>query len=295
MINFSVPNYYSNIKIILCLLELQEQAPYMFLPNHRLDSSYGFPPGLIWNGGRASFSPEDPQRQYEIYDTYKNLYPNFKIRHTCTNAYLTEDMFLDTLCNRWVEYTENEKNSIIIYNDKLKEYIQKKYPKYNFVHSITKGLMNLDLYNEHSKNDMVVVDYNFNTNHEFLSKLKHPENIELICAEPCVSNCPDRFNHWNNMSKIQLNIPGAYNVGCTQFKHTQYLNLYTDILHRPHALTNEAIDLIYEKHGICNMKISGRTNSPYLFIESLLYYLIKPEYRDTVRQNLLIIAYHNDI
>lgn len=294
MINISVPDYYGRIEIITCLLELQKKAQYMFLPNRRLDSAYGFPPGLIWNGGRCTMGPGNSQKKYQIYDTYKNFYPDFKIRHTCTNAYLTEDMFLDTLCNMWVEYTEDEKNSIIVNNDDLKKYLEQKYPKYNYVISVTKGLNDLNLYNQYSEHNLTVVNYNYNTNYDFLSQLTHPENIELICAEPCIPNCPTRQMHWDRISKYQLGYPGVIEPVCTQIQNNGFLNFYTNILNRPYSLPNDQIDFLYENFGIANYKLSGRGYEPYLYIELLLYYLIKPEYRDTLRQNLLQTAYHTE-
>lgn len=294
MINISIPDYYGNIEIIMCFLELQKTAPDMFFENRKLDSAYGMPPGLIWNGGRLSVGTSNSQKKYYIYDTYKTFHPDFKIRHTCTNMFLTNEMFLDTACNSWIKYTEDEKNSIIVNNEELKAYLEKTYPKYNYVISVTKNLNNLELYNKYSKSYLTVVNYNYNVNDNFLSKLKHPENIELICAEPCIPNCPGRKAHWERISKAQLGYPGCGDTSCTQIEKSDFLNFYTNILNREHSITNERMNELYEKYGICNFKLSGRGYSPYLFIELLLYYLIKPEYRDSLRQNLLQMAYHTE-
>ena len=56
-------------------------------------------------------------------------------------------------------------------------------------------------------------------------------------------------------------------------------------------ITNEYIDELYEKYGIENFKLSGRTYPPYILIEMLVYYLVVPKYRDAVRQTALYTAY----
>ena len=66
------------------------------------------------------------------------------------------------------------------------------------------------------------------------------------------------------------------------------LNFYSDILQRPHAITNQYINYLYDTYGIENFKISGRKNNNITYVESIIYYLIKPEYRDSVRQSALM-------
>lgn len=284
MIKFSLPDYYAHADIIFATLDLKQLYPHYFYENRIIDSAYGLPANLIWNGGRV-FNRTDltPQQAYEMFDFYTK-YENFHLRHTCTNSLLTEDMFLDNNCNNWIQYCEREGDAIIIYNEKLMNYLKEKYPKYNFIISTTKQIKNLETYNNYSKNNLVVLDYNFNHDEDFLKQLQHPENIEILCAEPCEDNCPNRGDHYRAISAMQLNIPHSENFQCPFATDETKISIFYDkIMKKKHSITNEYIEYLYNTYGFCNFKISGRIAMLPTYIESIVYYLVKPEYRDTVR------------
>ena len=53
MIKFSIADYYGHSHFIIMFLDMQEQFPHYFYEDRKIDSAYGMPSGLIWNGGRA--------------------------------------------------------------------------------------------------------------------------------------------------------------------------------------------------------------------------------------------------
>ena len=55
----------------------------------------------------------------------------------------------------------------------------------------------------------------------------------------------------------------------------------------PHAISNDRV-IELNKNGFHNFKISGRNDPPPKWLESILYYLALPEYRDQIRQRLLM-------
>jgi hypothetical protein len=146
-------------------------------------------------------------------------------------------------------------------------------------------IIDLDKVNEITKNNIYVINYNFNNNDYYLDNLKHKENIELICAEPCVPNCPVRTKHYKAISEMVLNIfeePENY-VDCPYGSTNR---TFAEMLKLPHAITNERVDELAKK-GFQYFKISGRCATIPIWLESIVYYLALPKYREEVRQILL--------
>lgn len=283
MINISVPNYYGKCDIIIAFAKMQQESPGIFLPNRRLHSAYGFPPDLIWNGGRVSFSHiMDPLQQYALFEDYCER--GIVLKHTCTNRFITASMLQDYLCNSWLKYCEREGHYVTVYSPLLEQHIRANFPKYTITHSATKLLTNIDTINQLSAQDTVVIDYNLNKD-EYLAQFIYPENIEILVGEPCVLNCPQREAHYESISKHQLHEPDTDVLSCP-FEDQKPRNIY-EYLQLPHAISNQTIDEWYNKYHIQNYKISGRKLSEVQHIETLLYYLIRPEYRDEIRQQLL--------
>lgn len=292
MIKFSIPDYYGHADLVFKFLDLQQMYPHYFYDNRIIDSAYGLPANLIWNGGRIFNRTNLCQQQaYEMFDAYAQ-YENFHLRHTCTNCMLTEELYLDHNCNTWIKYCEREGDSIIIYDDKLMEYLKTKYPKYTYIISTTKRIDDIKIYNEYSKNNLTVLDYRFNHDEDFLKKLEYPQNIEILCAESCIDNCPNREEHYRSISISQLNTPNHPYYVCPFATDENNISVFYDkIMKRNHAITNEYIDYLYNTYGFCNFKISGRITMLPIYVESICYYLVKPEYRNTINnivmQNIL--------
>ena len=61
---------------------------------------------------------------------------------------------------------------------------------------------------------------------------------------------------------------------------------------RDHYVSIDDIRDVYLPLGINKFKISGRSDHPVNIIENYVNYFVKPEYRDTVR-NKLLITYWN--
>lgn len=294
MIKFSVPSYLYKDQAIKPFLQLQKDRPEIFLPERYLDSSYDLPGGLIWNGGREQTPmPGFLATPKEIRQSYLESFPDFHFRHTCTNMLLTEDLFLDHSCNEWLKYCERLGDGVIINNPKLGDYIKRTYPLYNIIYSTTiPNHNNPAELNRLSENNLTVLNYQYNHNEVYLRQLVHPTNIEILCGELCIPNCPYRQEHYKTISEAVL---GAHDeneftshlLSCPYGRDSGYINFYTDYLHLDHAISNQDIDRYYCDYGFCNFKISGRTYDLYYLVELLLYYLIQPQYRDEIRLDIL--------
>lgn len=287
MIKFSLPDYYGHDNIIMFFLLLQEALPNCFQENRIIDSAYGYPDFLSWNGGRTICTNKDPLNCYDIVKNYHENFPNFHLRHTCTNLYITPELYNDYQNNLFLIESKYIGDSIIINNDNFGEYIKQKYPQYSLIYSTTKNIKTIEDYNKYSKNNLVVLNYIHNHNDDILSTLEYPKNIEILCAEECIANCPNRQEHYEVISKENMKMPNIPEFKCP-YNVSKFPNFYSDILQRPHAITNQYINYLYDTYGIENFKISGRKNNNITYVESIIYYLIKPEYRDSVRQSALM-------
>lgn len=288
MIKFSLPGYYQHQPVVFYFAALKLEHPEYFIEGRTLDSSYDLPAHLIWNGGRVNHHLYvDPSDVWNMANAYHEL--GLHLRHTCTNCMLETFHFSDVLCNNWLTYNEQEGDSVIVHDPRLADYIRRRYPKYNIIWSTTRVENGIDEVNRLSEDDMVVLDYKYNHDNTYLTNLKYPENIEVLCGEYCVPDCPRRQAHYESISRHQLWMPFRPEdiITCPYENDKKNFTFY-DTLTMPHGITNEYVDELYEKYHIENFKISGRATAGILVLEAACYYLIKPEYRDNVRQQCLL-------
>ena len=290
MIKFSIADYCEHDDIIRFFLSVQQNMPEAFYDNRRVDSLFGLPSHLIWNGGRVMVPRYDPLDYFKIVEQFHSDFPEISIRHTCTNCVLKEEHYNDYLCNQWLKYFENDNDAVIVNQDALGEYIKKHYPKYDIMYSTTKGINTVEDYNKYSENHLIVLNYTHNHDESLISQLKYPKNIEILCAEECIDNCPVRALDYESISRVNLHDPTVEMFDCPHGYGN--LNFYTEVLGRGHAITNEYIDYLYQTYSIENFKIQGRKTSPVTYVESFVYYLIKPEWRDIIRNTALMIIFN---
>lgn len=154
--------------------------------------------------------------------------------------------------------------------------------------STTKGVNSLEETNELSKDRLTVLYYGMN-NTTALQKLEHPDNIEVLVSEACIENCPNRMNHYKSIGQLQLlqpSEPFKCPYGCESYFY------YEKPVTRDHYVSIDDIREVYLPLGINKFKIGGRQDHPVNLIENYVNYFVKPEYRDDIR-NKLLITYWN--
>jgi hypothetical protein len=135
---------------------------------------------------------------------------------------------------------------------------------------------------------MVVLDYNLNYANIF-SQLEHPQNIEIMLSEACPDACPFRYDHYQVESRHILNAEkDRYEVLTCAHPKIRYSTFYDYLKKNKATLTVEQINDLHDTYGLENFKIAGRDYDEITYVESLIYYLIKPEYKDYVRQLILL-------
>ena len=287
---FSIPDFYYLFDLNTMLLQLMQQEPEKFYDDVKIDSIYGSFPGCIWNSGRAACgwaSIENIVNTVAAFNQQK-----ISVRYTFTNSEIKGRHLLDYYCNTILQNTgnlvEGVQNGVNINQPILADYISKNYPEFYLLWSTTKGINSIEETNKLSEDRITVLYYGMN-NTTALNELTHPENIEILVSEACIERCPKRFEHYSSIGKLQLlepSEPFQCPYGCEQYYY------YDTPVKRDHYVSMEDIREIYLPIGINKFKISGRQDHPVNIIENYVNYFAKPEFRDNVR-NKLLITYWN--
>ena len=115
----------------------------------------------------------------------------------------------DSYCNLLLEIFNNGNNEIICNSKILEEYIRNKYKNnYKYISSTTKRLIDKNKQLAEINKDnyhLVVLDYDYNQDFDFLNNIKNKEKCEILCNPVCKPNCPFRQEHYKIISQDQLN------------------------------------------------------------------------------------------
>lgn len=287
---FSLPDYWNHFFEIQVLFQYRQLHPSYFYEDRIFNSAYGLPPDLIWNGGRVMPNTDHTLTYMQVFNYYRAL-KDFHLRHTCTNIILNEELIQEKKCNDFIYSYYNPQDYIIFSNELLHKHLSLIVPEDHFIYSTTMGIKDLKQINQYSKNNLVVLDYSYNNNESYLKQLDYPSNIEILCGELCIDDCPHRMKHYIAVSKTNAHIPLDIQESDSCFFKEQkeeissllqwYLSSFK------HAITTERIDELAAL-GFQNFKIAGRTRNTEQFFTFVNYYLILPQYQDIVKQELII-------
>lgn len=288
IVHYSLPDFYNYYQLNTGLLKLMNDHPGYFRDNIKVDSMYGTFPGCIWNSGRTQFGMSTYENILNTIGSLNQM--GISVRFTFTNGKLTGRHFKDYYGNIILEIA-NEfsgkfgvKNGVNIGVESFKDFINTNYPNLYTLWSTTIGLKNADQVNDLSKDSIVVIPYQMN-NTDIIDKFLYVENIEVLCCESCIDNCPDRQAHYSDLSDAQL-IQPSKGFKCPHGCELYYY--YDNIPKRKHYISPEMIESHYLPRGINQFKISGRNDNIINVIERYVTFLAKPEYKDEVRNHLLL-------
>jgi len=285
MKKFLLPGYLLHDELMRCFLNYIDVDRSILKPDCVIEGLYDCPPYLIWNGGRfTSYITQDPNVIQEIFNIYRTN--NVTLYHTFTNLLLTPEMCLDYSCNDFMKNWVLPSDKLIVASKPLEQYLKEHYPQNQLVYSTILQLGDINYINQITEKDICVLDYNHNIEPEFLQQLTHPEHIELMCNEGCISHCPVRHKDFICRSKQQLHIPLTEEelYLCPGNYYTENIT-FSDVLQNAETLTNERIEELSQM-GFQYFKISGRHMPEQILIEVLLYYLIKEDSQLRVREIL---------
>lgn len=286
MIKFHLPDFYNFIKLHnLLYYFITDKYHSYFNDDVVIGSIYGTFPGAIWNGGRYSLGYCAINDMERIVNHYSSL--NIPIRFTFTNSLINESHLNDEYCNAIMKIANTGENEVIVNNKILEQYLRETYPNYKYILSTTSGVRDpIDLNRMCDRYDCVVLNYNDNKNDEILYDLEQKDKIEILLNESCTANCPLRKDHYTFISKQQLGLLTPQDkFKCPALNSS---NIY-DISSKYDYHFIQASEL-YNKYvnlGFNNFKIQGREEPILYTIESCIMYMVKSEYKDYIRYELL--------
>ena len=281
-INFYLPDFYYKKDLNLELILIMKEHPEYFYDNINIGAVYGCFPGSIWNGGRLVPGTTVNDQIYSTISAFNSL--DVPVRFTYTNCLLEDKHLNDTYCNYILDVADNGFNEIIVNSPILENYLREKYPDFKYILSTTKCERNVDKINKACDNyDLVVIDYRDNKKEEFLLNLNQKDKIEILINAYCYPNCPNRETHYKIISQNTLDFAKKISLGCGIMNNSFFQSLtYTSTV-----LTNTELYNKYINMGFQHFKIEGRSARDLDVIESYVYYLVKPEYKDLVRYQLI--------
>lgn len=290
MIEYSIPGFWDKFSLNIRLLKLMEIYPNFFYNNIKITSIHDSFPGCIWNGGRSVSLAQLSFK--EIQDVLLPfLQKGISIRYTFTNSQITQNHLKDKYCNDILNYSillgkkYGVKIGVIINSEILKKYLNDKYNNdIDIIYSTTLGQLDINTINTKSKDNILVLDYNYNNNFNLIKQLKYPYNLEILATENCIPYCKYRLEHQTNINLYQIHKDINYNCKCLNPYHNANNNFIPQIK----TINKKLIDQKYLPLKINKIKISGRYEPENILIYRYLKLLIKPEYQETAQKFLTI-------
>lgn len=284
-LNFYLPNFYPNLTLICFLADIMKQTPECFYEDVKITSAYGSFPNCIWNGGREYLDMITKEQMIYTIDELNSR--GIAVRYTFTNPLIEEKHLGDTLCNMCLELADNRGNEVLVNSPILEKYLREHYPRLTLISSTTKCLDKLEEVEAELEKDyaLVVLDSVMNNTPELFG-LKHKEKIELLADHCCEDACPRRRAHYDSLGRAQLEYADCKFPPCKNSGRDFYMLMYNRSF-----LTNEMIHGKYKEAGFQHFKLDGRAWSKRNVLESFLYYLVKPEWRDKIRLTILREVY----
>ena len=288
---FHLPGLRYNFPLNMLLVDLMEKSPQMFREGVKIASMFGEFPTSRWNGGRFSGGDQCDAKYIRGVISAINE-KGIAVRYTYTNPLLNEYDLKAEYCTFCMKAADNGMNEVIVVSELLEQYIRETYPAFPITSSTCKEIKDMDALNSELQKDykLVVLDYNLNNRFEVLEKIEKKECCELLVNSCCQPGCPRRGEHYRFIAKQETialknrKIPADKQIPmpCWHCEYGENTTLSVIKNYSTH-ISPEAIWEKYVPMGFQNFKIEGRTANLFLLIDTYVYYLAKPEYRDEVR------------
>ncbi|SFW23039.1 hypothetical protein [Ruminococcus flavefaciens] len=286
---FHLPGLFEFYDLYSVFLPLYREHREYFYDWCEIASVYGAPADCIWGGGRVGFGEYEAEDVLALMNEY-----NISSRLTFSNSLLKPEHLTDRKCNALCELFAGSKgvqNGVIIYSDLLLEHIKNNYPDLYFVSSTTKVQTDFDEFlkeTERSDFKYVIPDFRLNKMFSKLDTLSQvqKDKVEFLCNECCSFYCTDRKACYENVSRKNLGENCPEHICTAPDAKDGYR--FSKAMKNPGFISIDDIINTYLPLGFSNFKIEGRGLGSAVNFEFLLYYLTKPEYQLTVREEIYL-------
>ena len=296
-INFHIPDFMNHFYLNNVLLKTIEHFPECFHDGLKIASVFGNFGGSVWNGGRYLGGNTAIGAVQAITKVFNDN--GIPLRFTFTNPLLKKEHLGDSFGNKILRIANNGFNEVIVMSPLLEEYIRENYPEYKITSSTCKQIedMNGVLAELEKDYKYVVLDYNFNNKFDLLEQIPAEERsrCEILVNACCQPNCPRRGEHYRQIGQDQIS---AWEYNKNPMNRTPYrcrdfqcdfmrLHIYETVSHSTHVTPEDILEK-YVPMGFVNFKIEGRTTPDVNLLETYVYYMVKPEFRNEIRLEMLI-------
>lgn len=288
--HYHLPGLFEFYDFYAEFLPLYHNHPEYFYDWCDIASIYGSPEDCLWGGGRTGSGNANSKDVLDLMNEYK-----ISPRLTFSNSLLKQNHLSDKKCNNLCKLFEKSdvQVGIIIYSDLLLDYLKKNYPSFYFVSSTTKVLTDFaDFKTELNRDDFsfVVPDFRLNKSFEKLNTLSQnqKEKTEFLCNECCNFYCTERKNCYQNVSRKNLGLDVVSHKCTAPDSEKGYR--FSSAMKNPGFIGIDDIQNVYLPSGFSHFKIEGRGLGSAMFLEFLLYYMVKLEYQLVVREELYLDA-----
>lgn len=291
---YALCGMYSHYNIIKILMHYKEKHPECFYDDFYLDAVFGNFQFCVWDGGRIfpTYKHATLEEIQEIRYYYNDIL-KIPMRFIYTNTKIEPQHLDDRFCNEVTQLCENSLNEIVVNSPVLEEYLRTNYPSYKFVSSTTKCVLDKNKTKELLNNNnysLVCLDYNLNYNLKFLETFtpEEKDRTEFLVNAVCGTGCQMRKKHYDLNSIFSLNYGKKYNLS---FCNIPGYMLYPYGLDKTKETCNrisyEEIRDVYAPMGFKHFKIEGRTFEAPFYIGTCVNYMVKPEYRIFIAEEIL--------
>lgn len=277
MVNFHIPGIINHLDVNLKLIRLIKSNPEYFYDGVKVAGVYGsfYSP---WTGGRANTNNFlSYEQKIDIVKELNSL--GVGVLFTYTNTQLEERDLYDMYSNEDMSIiASNPLNKVIVVSDLLKTYIHSKYPDIKFISSIADDRDNVT----NEEYEICVLNASVNNTDELFA-MKNKSRIELLVNSNCVRHCPYEKQHYDNISLI--NLSKATEIFQCPFE-VEAVNDLESMKKNELFIT---VDDLYNKYvpsGFGVFKINGRQTVDINVIDYYLYYMVKPEHQEIVKELL---------
>ena len=286
---FHLPGLFEFYDLYSVFLPLYREHREYFYDRFEIASVYGAPADCIWGGGRVGYGECKAEDVLALMNEY-----GISSRLTFSNSLLRPEHLTDRKCNALCELfaaSKGVQNGVIIHSDLLLEHIKKNFPDLYFVSSTTKVQTDFDEFlseTERSEFKYVVPDFRLNKQYDKLAVLPQAmkDKVEFLCNECCSFYCKDRKACYENVSRKNLGESCEDHICKAPDAKDGYR--FSRAMKNPAFISTDDIMNTYLPLGFSNFKIEGRGLGSAVNLEFLLYYLTKPEYRLTVREEIYL-------
>ena len=286
---FHLPGLFEFYDLYSMFLPLYREHREYFYDWCEIASVYGAPADCIWGGGRAGFGECKAEDVLALMNEF-----GISSRLTFSNSLLKTEHLTDRKCNALCELFAESKgvqNGVIIHSDLLLEHIKNNYPDLYFVSSTTKVQTDFNQFlKEIDRSDFkyVIPDFRLNKLYDKLDTLSQvqKDKVEFLCNECCSFYCKDRKACYENVSRKNLGENCPEHICTAPDAKDGYR--FSKAIKNPGFISTDDIINTYLPLGFSNFKIEGRGLGSAVNFEFLIYYLTKPEYQLTVREEIYL-------